>query len=124
MGPLAAAETEALESSAPKKRTLSVVKDESVKFNEKYHAGETLGTKKQRTYKVGGVVIKQPAHNNQRKKWESVEVSKPKQPRRLSRCWRRGKPASPKAASGVVQRRRSRSCPKPRKPENRAEGWE
>merc|ERR1712098_676591 len=119
------AETETLEEPALKKRTLSVFTDENVKFNEKFKAGETLGVKAH-TYKVGGVVIKQPCHNKQRKKWESVGVCKPTQPRRLSRCWRRNTPGdSPKAASKAVQkRRRSRSCPKPMKPENRAQGWE
>merc|ERR1712096_591977 len=50
----------------------------------------------QKAYLVNGVQVKSPV-SSKKKKWESVEVCKPSEPRRLSRCWRRGgasKPAS------------------------------
>merc|ERR1712098_392189 len=107
--------SEQLGARAAKPRTLSVFRDDSVKNYDKWTEGVTLGVKSkalsppvtaapavQTTYVVNGVQIKTPVSTN-RQKWESVEVCKPDQPRRLSRCWRRG-------------RRRSSSCPKHMKP--------
>merc|ERR1711964_537641 len=96
------------------RRKLSVFTDENVKNYDKFTAGTVLGVETSRpTYKVEGVTIKAPV-SNQREKWQSVEVSKPSQPRRLSRCWRRGPAANGASTASsprkIVQRRRSRSA--------------
>merc|ERR1711964_610381 len=97
------------------RRKLSVFTDENVKNYDKFTAGKVLGveTSSRPTYKIEGVTIKAPV-SNQREKWQSVEVSKPSQPRRLSRCWRRGPAANGASTASsprkIVQRRRSRSA--------------
>merc|ERR1711964_850941 len=95
------------------RRKVSVFTDENVKNYDKFTAGTVLGVETSRPYKVEGVTIKAPV-SNQREKWQSVEVSKPSQPRRLSRCWRRGPAANGASTASsprkIVQRRRSRSA--------------
>merc|ERR1712058_24739 len=51
-----------------------------------------------KAYVVDGVEIKTPV-SNKPNKYGSVQVSIPDQPRKMSRCWRRG-PAKPKTIEG------------------------
>lgn len=113
-------DSDQLGSRAAKPRTLSVFKDDSIKNYDKRNKGVTLGVKTlsvsasvfvptpvQNTYlvngacMVNGVQIKAPI-SIIRKKWESVEVCKPNQPRRFSRCWRRGGAPKPAVAQAVL----------------------